>query len=508
MSQSAKRSTLEIMNHIEKLIAVGSNTLAAVEFQNLALHHIPRTKKLSFASWARVSGFPFLAIRLLRPLVRPADGDLETASIAENAVYAAALIKIGALYEAIDILEGLSPKEHPEVLLYRAHASIANWDYEAVIPLLNQYLGKSLLSPRERVIGQLNLLASFIHERDFHQALPLIEQLEKTTSEHKMDRFLGNALELSAQYFIRTEQWAEAEKTLASALKVMPENSLDELFVRKWQAILKLNVSTRAGTPISAPLKAIREEAMLRRHWETVRDCDYHLAICLVDKELAIRLCFGTPSEPFCRRLFREFPAPIDLPETFDWSLGPQGKDAKLFDFTQTIELQTRLGLRTSPAGWKIMGVLVSDFYRPTTLPHLFAELHREEYFNPTASKKRIHQSIHTLRDHLKENQSEIFIEQNQGQYRLAARTNTTLRLARRRSEETAGKIISNKLLFTLGDTLFSIHDAAKVLNLTPRHTARLIANAISEGFILRFGAGSATRYHINFRMPPRKQAA
>src|SRR5262249_52584108 len=96
----------------------------------------PREYRVKLAVLARRAGKPNLALRILAPIVRPERKLLFVPTDLEKAEYAATLSRIGAVDEALSLLNSLDGTKLPEVSAYKSLALVSHWRYAETIPLL------------------------------------------------------------------------------------------------------------------------------------------------------------------------------------------------------------------------------------------------------------------------------------------------------------------------------------------------------------------------------------
>src|SRR5690606_23640037 len=125
------------------------------------------------------------------------------------------------------------------------------------------------------------------------------------------DLLLGNCFELRAQLKWHAKDLTGARKELARAeALVKGRNFQDRILIEKWRAIVD---ATEASDP--SILQRFRARAREAKHWETLRDCDYHQARLTGDINWVRRLWCGTSYFDFRARLLREFPALVGTQE-------------------------------------------------------------------------------------------------------------------------------------------------------------------------------------------------
>jgi hypothetical protein len=443
-----------------------------------------------------------MALRVLNPIVRPSARKQGNPTGEEKAEYAASLTRAGAVSEALTILETIDPTAVPTALLYESFALVTQWRYTETIPLLERYLASKGLSDYQRLVGQVNLAAAMVAERRHEDARPMLDALAEETRRLGLSLLHGNSLELSAQNAILAKRWRDAEAFLGRAEAALAKSGgLDELFVRKWRAVLSL---LRDGGAIAvAALEYVRGEALARRHWETTRECDLFLAIGCRDEKLALALYFGTPYPAYRARIQVELGGRLQLPETYEWDLADPrwGQPSVQHRKTTQIDLLVRAGdkgngFKAGQLLHRLLLFLSRDFYRPARVASIHAEVYPDEYFNPVSSPTRVHQIVKRLKQSLERAAVPIAIVEDQGTYRLRATTPCRLLLPGIAPKSRADALL-DRLKARAGDREFSATEAAAWLSLSPRTTLRLLTAAVSSGACRRTGAASAVRYRF-----------
>ena len=353
------------IRQIDTLIRMGRGSEALPIFHTMLSKLPPRDLVASVARLAWRIGDPISGIRLLGPYVRPKARTRVSATQQEKAEYAACLIRFGIRNEALFILAEVDRNKVPSVLLYTAFALISRWDYRQAIPLLTHYLKLPHIDPYNRFVAKTNLAAALVYEREFPKADFLLRDITYELSLRRHNLLLGFIWELSAVHLIYQSKFSEAERFLDRAAHLLKETTtLGEFFVRKWKTILAI---MRDGTGENfEALNQIRTEAVKLGHWETLRDCDRFEAIRKKDRNLFLRLYFGTPFESFRERLIRDFGNVAKIPETYDWRLGRMRRKTPILDLSDS-SLDTQ-GLKSGQRLHRLLISLSRDFYRPRTV--------------------------------------------------------------------------------------------------------------------------------------------
>jgi hypothetical protein len=437
---------------------------------------------------------------LLAPVVNPPAKKPVRAQEREKAEYAAALIRVGASREARAILRELSPLRTPQVSLYLAFALFTSWEYRDAIPILRQYLD-SPLDPYQRVVGNVNLASALVHEGYHAEALNCLQSLEAETERGGWRALYGNTLERLAELSIQKRDWTSAERYLRLAEQAVAHaGGFDAFFVRKWRAILQLYRNPRAAIET---LDAFRTEARRRGHWETVRECDAYRAVVCRDRGLLWRVYFGTPFASYRERLLRDFGPHGDPPEGFAWRLeADNGRDTAKSDRRgedpQAVTLFGRQALKIEQQKYRLLRVLVADFYRPVRVGHLFSEAYPGEKYDLSSSRARIYVGIRELRRWLRARRLPLRVRMARGEYQLTASGRPVALWIpgprwwdENREPHLAG------LRARAGDVEFTAAQAAHWMAIPRRSALEVLRGGLERGWLTRRGAGPQTTYRL-----------
>jgi hypothetical protein len=527
-----KRSLLDRLSDWDASIRKGEGRRVRRELQALlrdaraeGRQAFERRELARLAALCRRTGLPEAGVRLLAPVVRPKARAVVRATPLEISEYAASLLNLGADREARELLDALSGEELPQALFFGALARFARWDYEGAIPCLKRYLAQEALGPYERRIGEVNLVAAKVAVFELHHHEPRAPSKADELSDH-IDRLLtetraeeelllhGNLLEVQAQLLIERHEFRRARASLEQSARLLKEiGSTGLLYVRKWSAVLAALESPRSSSALDR-LKHVRTEALASAQWETVRDCDFHLARALQlarsrSSSPTLRrrldyLYFGTPHEPYRDRIARLFsyePGPH-----YDWRIEAFQNDRAKYK-AKTEAVQTMIDplhhsrLKPGQVMQRLLRVLASDFYRPHRLASLHAELFPDRHFSFETSPQVVHQAMKRLREWFAREDLALSIEESQGSYRLTG--SATIRTSRgptthdRAETQLLSWLQALTPHFAKNPTL-SFQEIAAHSTHSSRTTHRLIAQAVASGNLLREGTGKRTLYRLN----------
>lgn len=491
----ARRVSSDDLKRIDALIRSGQGADARSRLARIAPASVPAEELAFFARLTWRCDLALLGVRALGPVVRPTRKGPAQATPPQTAEYAQCLTRLGALDEAEQLLNTVDPQLEPRANLYQGTLRMARWDYEGAIPWLQRYVRTPSVKGYSAVVGKVNLAASLVDARESLKATALLRYLNHETSVSRLTLLHANVLELSAQNFIFQRNWRQATRFLLEAKKFLKGTKhCDEFFVRKWEALVGLY---RVG-PTARSREIVSEivaEAFERRDWETVRECDRVLAIVTEDRERFLRVYFGTPYEGYRERLAAEFPVKFVLPKTYAY--GMIAGDSPVQINVADGSVSRGEGLKPGTTLHRLLNVLSSDLYRPFRIATIHARLFPDEVFSPYSSPLRVHQAIKLLKKWFSANRIPLLIEETEHFYRLRAKAPCTLLLS---GSAVGGRQVVQleRLKQNFSSQAFSVHEAAKLLAISPRSTLRILDEARKEGALQREGARAKARYRFD----------
>lgn len=480
---SKELTNQQLVEHLEAEVARGRMASVATVLRQTDLRAIPDSLILRFAHLARRAGLPVQSLRILSRKVHWNSGKV-AGSDEERSAYSASLIRLGALPEALRMLATVDPNKVLDVLLYRAFAQFAVWEYADAIPLLEQYVEKSQRDGHssKALVGRMNLAAAFVHERQTERATTLLAELRASTKEHGLVSQYGNCLEISAQLAIATKSWEAAKGWLNDAYQALRlKGGSDLFFVSKWRGILELEEKKDAASIQN--ISELKKEAAQLGLWENVRDLDLALVSAVNDEATFSHLYFGTPGEGFRKHLFRSTRKTFPLPDFYDWNVGPT---------FQVVDI-SKLSIRNQSR--RLLSLLCRDFYRPLRVTDIFSVLHSEEYFNPFTSAGRIHQTVRMLRKELAKLRVALPISFRGVGYRILPPAGVSIRVSRQKDSQSILQSLAH-----LEDKPFTSKEAAQRLKLPLRTIQRRLKTEVEKGHLETTGRSQNSRYSFRKR--------
>lgn len=478
----------ELVVQCENALRSGKVTFASEHLRLVKPQQVPREYQLPLANLCRRCGLCNEGLRLLSSLVRPADGMIPSATIAERAEYAMLLMKIGSIHEAKAMLAELSGETLPEAEMYQAFCEMALWNYEATIPLLKKYLSRGK-DPYQAMVARVNLAAALIWTEHFTEAHGLLDDLISETEQNRSFRLLANVMELRSQLYLQLVDYEACEHSLKEARKILISHSTsDQLFISKWSAIC-----SGLKTKSLAPLQNFRTEALSRQHWETVRECDFFsLKISFNDEDFQKLFC-GTPYESYrvkvCRALDKPRPAGL-----YQWGT----KNGPFLDL-QTANQTAPHALKGGKKIHQLLSALLRDFYKPISLGAVFNDLFPDEYYNVFSSPTRIHQIISRTRRFFEQSELPVKIETLEAGFLLRIDGSFSFHVPFDRTSVAGpqSQIEKLKQFAPPGQEAFSADQVSQVLQLSRPTARRILKWGVENSKIIKIGAGPTTRYKL-----------
>jgi tetratricopeptide (TPR) repeat protein len=497
MAKRKTTSQLEFLQQAEKATRNGKPHQVLEILNSVTRTPLPRELICPFADIAYRNGFLLLASKLLNPLVRP-EAKLEVpATVKEKTIYAATLLYLGSYEEAIEILKQLDPKEDPEILLHRSFALFAYWKYAEAVPLLKKYIMTPSLNGYRRLVGEVNLAAAYVFSHQFEKADALLEEL-RTKTEPLENRLLhGNCLELSAHLNILKKDFVAAKVFLDQASRVFNDNdSRYAFYVKKGYAIA--DIMTANGNPkFLENLEKLRQEAVLLKQWESLRDFDMFEALATNNQLLLNKVLIGTPHTNYRKRLADLANRKLHLPSVFKFEMKSNpGKENKTLYISEGIGSNGQSLVRR-PVLHLLLEGLFLDLYKPAKLGFLFLHVFPGERFNPTTSPSRLYGAVHNLNIWLRNTETPLHIKVQDGEFHLEATDGLTVFIHRRRGKESISAADLKKLHTIVGGRSFKTIEAVQFLELSKPTIFSLLKRGLKEKRLLKIGQGRSTLYRF-----------
>lgn len=473
---------------VESLIRAGSIPEAIQWLKSLNFKHIPRDQLDEIANITRRVGCFHLGLNLLQPIIRPERSSSVSASATpeELATYAALLIKIGSADEALEILNQKSGSANH--LLYSAFAHISRWDYDLATPLLKAYLEISNLDPYKRAIGQLNLASALAVTGKRKEALHLITDLIPRLRTNRWTLLIGGAFEVAGRLHLEEGDYDQAAHMLNQARASVSKDSNLYHFVEKWLVILyvKKNGWSRRS---SEKLFRVKQNALLRAHFETVRECEYYEGLFRLDESILNKVYCGTPY-PSYRAMILESAPWLTLRHSY--FLEDSRKDGRIFDLAAGEEITGKARLSIGQKAHRLLASLMKDIYRPSPIGQLARDIFPDEYFHPIYTPKKTHEVARRLNSWAKINQIDLRVRSKQLSFDLNRDCMAWI-LPSHASKDAFVQRLERRF----GAGQFSAAQVAQVMQRSRRSAHLFLKRSVADGKIGKMGTGRATTYYF-----------
>ncbi len=459
---------------------------------------------VTWSELLRRSGFPSAALKILFVYVRGRGKNYKSSSVLEKEEYAASLIALKAIDEAILLLEELQPFNSPKTYLFFGFAHINQWDYSKAVLVLEKFLSFKTISDYDRAIGMTNFLASKVALVDENpQSIPSLEvQLEETILKMEDSNYKVlslNLREIQVQLIIKKAHFfpsnIKSQKTLATVIN--DPKSKENLFVKKWQIIASKPKDEKSSVRIKQwmeKLKQLQKEALETSHTETVRDIDFHLGEYAPHR--LEKVFWGTPYKAFRQKILLTYK--LNIQNTYIYRLTSNHekspKNRFLFDYK-------RFGdLKKSSLLVRGIHALCCDFYKSQNRYALHAKIFPGEFFNPQSSFNKVYQAIHRLRRWLTLHKIPLEIHQHDEEYFFVGDVDIKIYREDQIDHASHNKYSEDilKLRGAMEDQKFSLGEAMAVLQYNERRqTQRIFKILIDDGILMKSGKGKNTLYHF-----------
>jgi tetratricopeptide (TPR) repeat protein len=439
---------------------------------------VPHEFRLPLAKICRRAGLYTLGMKLLT--VRETD--------LEEAEYAALLIRIGAVSEAMANLQKIDVTAAPEALLFRAYGYFGKWQYHQAIEELQEYLKFPLL-PYANLVGQMNLALAFVEVRNHGAAQQLLDENIFWSARDGHRQVQSNCHALRAQVYIQECNFSEARQELARAESLISASgNNDHRFFRKLELILTGLESRKVE-----PFRELSTHSIKTRDWESRREADlYKLKIDFQRSELD-HLYFGTPFEPFRDLINSELGVRSDR---LEYHLGPLFSPC--LDL-RTAEVDGRALFKPGQKSHLLIEIMLRDFYQPLRIAGLFSALFPNEHFSVATSPERVRQILWRTRQVFQSQKIPVAIIEAGGFYSLEIKGPFSFNIPLDRPTISSLGISLDKLTEQFAGTPhFLAKEAQLKLNLPKSNIRQIIQFGLNEGKIERVGSSNvSTRYRV-----------
>lgn len=475
---------IKTLSQWDQEIQSGRASVVKKEISKTNIKKVPRTLLLSFCQMARRVGRPELILLWLNPIVRPQKILQENASPQEQAIYALALLRLGAFNEATKLLQDLDPRQDPQIYFYKASLHINQWNYGKAVPELRRYIKATPKKSYEQLVGLLNLCSCLVSLRRWSSAELEIQRLYKKLKRQDLPLLTGNLLEIRSQMHLSQNQYDNSLKDIQLAQKYLSsESGRAHLYVHKWEKIIQLRRNKNKVT--NDYFDKIKEVAQNIQDWETLRDCDFQLALHNQDAVGLEHLYWSSFFPNYKKRVIQSMSSSLVLKDSYIWYHHSFEKS--------TVEKPVDLVLlTTSPCLRKLFQLLLSEHYRPLRVTEIFATVYPDEYYNPLSSPAKIKRLIQRGRILLKQKNLDMEIANWDQSYKLKASPKYPLVIHKNLPEVIKNDVPDRFLKLSH----FTCQDWAKYFSISLRTARRQLQDLIKVHKIVGVYKSSRTYYY------------
>lgn len=406
--------------------------------------------------------------------------------------YATALIGVGANTEAKIILQKI--KNTPSSLLSHAFLLFSEWDYTTSVPLILKYM-KQQTDPYKKIVGQINLVAAYIGSGEMDKGEQELRRMRKELIAFPEAKILlGNSWEIQSQLDIYKGNYQQALKSLQTSANILGDNlNRYLLYVNKWQAVANLSMTPNAPAAIEN-LHKIKQQAFQIRNWETVRDCDFHLARLTNNESLLYRILCGTPYRGYRSRIDKLYNLNIKSDKSFIYCPMAQDIESKTIDLDLQ-ELPT--SIRNKSTAKSLLKILTSDIYKPPRVGVVFHALYPTEYFNPFTSPSRVRNSILRFNNQMQDTNKDFQIKIIKGDVQLISKSNKSIKVPvfNNTKNQNFNLIISFRRSW--GGGYFKTSDFSQFHDISKSSALKLIHFYLNKKWLVKNDQGKNTYYRF-----------
>ncbi|OQW50293.1 MAG: hypothetical protein A4S09_00425 [Proteobacteria bacterium SG_bin7] len=488
--------TVSFLDELERKIRDNKAPKLAHLIATIKPGKIPRPLLARYAGLIRRMGGIKYATKLLNPIIRNTAKRPQTSELIE---YASCLTRLNLTKESLDILEKIREEKIPEIHYEFAAAYVSNWNYQKAIPYFESYLKFADLSPYKRVVGELNLGASYIYVNKFKEAKRSLEKVYAVATKEGFNLLAGNSCELMGEISIIENDFKKAFEYLDKA-KIFLENTSSryKLFVDKWLLVIKM--LREQGSPESLrTFQAVRKSAAEFSQWNTVQELEMFKAIACNDSEKVHYCYYGTSYPELRKRVACLWGKPIENLEIYDRRIGSgPAKKKDVFDVASGRDHATGAKLKTGQNLHRLMQALSMEVYFPFSTTKLYSLVFPNLQFNPVTSPQQIYEVIKRLNLWFVENKVPLNVDRSRGGYRLRALQPYILRLKTNNSPLTKVEEFLLRIKDAGIKSGFTIGIVEEKLRLPRRSATRLLGEAVAAGLLRREGQTQSTRYFFS----------
>ncbi len=386
----------------------------------------------------------------------------------------------GAFQKAFELLGRMNVQTQINGLklynFYYGLCSLSKWDYKVACSHFEECLSEDI-GEEDSIILRVYRLSCYNYLGEHKSVLKEIESLR---SEAIPLRLFAGIEKNEILALIGCKKWREAKELLKKSDN--SSHKMNTLFIQKWSFVLSL-MSEGLTNDTQELLNGARRKARDNRHWETLRDLDYFVAVKTDDHDLARKLYFGTPHESFKEKLIMKFEF-LKNEKYYEFIANKEEIKSEYKIHLGTAEFNGRVLKNIEPgeALHKFLRQLIWDVYEPSDIKSLHAAIYPNEFFNPETSASKIQRLGVRLNQVIERERLPLVVTQNNGTYRLRATEPVTFIIPNHNEKIGPLGIRLKRLIERIGKSTFSVLDVASVMGLQKKNAQEIIEYGISSG--------------------------
>lgn len=405
--QNRQVTLLKVADQLIKAGDLAQARAALGRFQEqFSLPSLKREIRLELANLYRRVDRPLRALRVLKNLFDQDSADEVQPTDDEICSYAACLISIGVQEEALTMLKLLVKEGHPVALLQRSFFHMQRWEYHFAYYFLRRYVRLKNISSYQVMVGKLNLASCLIVLEKFVKAETLLEQILKSLDREQHKHILKQVYRLQAQIEIEKKNYDRAKILLLQTLSqengtdfLQGSHSVADLISHKWLVVIDLKTNANKALALKK-MGEIQVRARELKNWETVRDCEFHLAAHSENLEQLLRIYWQTPYLSFRKKILNSLEGSTKT--AFEMRLvADDGGHLSRGD----VALRQRWKSDRTRAE-RLLDFLRSDSFRPFHIGEVFSVLYPNERFDSLSSPARVAKVVQRLNRQLQSSQN------------------------------------------------------------------------------------------------------
>ncbi len=485
----------EVLEKIDQSIKLGDYPAAKKRLDKIAISKTPERLVTRLSDLLIRTGMFKENSKLLYPHIY---NQTQIPSPKIEAHYALTLQQIGAYREANRIFENFDFSKAAEAHFYYAITLFAKWEYKKAIEHLIQYLESKEITPYQRLVGESNLVQAYLETDQFEEAENHLKKIESEINKSEFVLVQANIFQLRAQLLYSRGQYKEALRFLDSSQKLLKTFANHyQLTAYFWKVNCEFAMNPQKPGAVKA-FQELRKKSVSLGRWSLVRQCDFYRSVIEQNKELFLKVYFGTPFPAYRDSMISHFGEKVEIPEFYDWNATDKSaKENQILDAKIGKDLASGGELKRGQRTHRLLQTLASDFYINFKLETLSSYIFPDEHYNPVTSYKRAFSAVDKLQTWFKENNIPMQVRFKNDGYRLYFEKPYILRV-RLTYDDTGDIGIKSELENLMAqDQLYSAKELSEILKVPLRTTYRKINDLLANNKLTREKFGQEVKYRL-----------